>query len=529
MTSPTTPPPRGGPPKGALIALATVIVGAAVAGAFVLGRRSAGPGAQAPQPTGGTIAATSSGASATVEGLPPPPAQPVKLEVPADTSAPAFWVDVYSPGKVRAALVENAWLREEMKKPLGQGFVGGWAAFLGTSGEDLKAGFQGAVFNVVAGQLLNVPFRAVWFTSEERTGTPALVVPQPGSSATAAYDAMDKVARRTEMVAEHCPGEQTGPEGGIRLTRWLVAEQALWAGRGADRLVLGRHPASVLQGLCMDAVKLAAPEGVDVEVGLAPDALGREAQLLSHVMGLGADTRMQFAVEGTRLVGKGIVGSLQSEARLDSAPLSDDLLKLVPEESPVLLALQLKLPEQLSAETLKAYWTDKRYTGPTRTRQVALVWTPRGDASLPQEVALLWGRTEDALALRSIFNGNNELWRADVCNHHVLASSDEVLGRVRKACAGQVPNMLNAAGPVVQGLRAPTSVSFGVNTGRLLSLLTADGYLSEQQAAGAKKPMQQRTVPPEVEAARRDLETLPYVGLRGTVKGDSLVPGGFGT
>jgi hypothetical protein len=245
------------------------------------------------------------------------------------------------------------------------------------------------------------------------------------------------------------------------------------------------------------------------------------------VVGLGPDTRLQFAVEGTRLVGRGIAGALQGEPRLDSAPLSDDLLKLVPEETPVLLALQLKLPEQLSAESLKAYWEGKGSKGPTRTRQVALAWTPRGDAALPQEVALLWGRTEDAVALQGIFNGNNGLWRGDACKHHVLASTEDVLNRMRRACEGKVPNMLNAAGPVVQGLREPTSVSFGVHTGKLLSLLTADGYLSEQQV-DAKKPLP-RAAPPEIEAARRELEALPYVGLRGTVQGGSLVPGGFGS
>src|SRR5690606_37780670 len=138
--------------------------------------------------------------------------------------------------------------------------------------------------------------------------------------------------------------------------------------------------------------------------------------------------------------------------------------------------------------SLKAYWAGKPYKGATRTRQVALAWTPRGDASLPQEVALLWGRTEDAVALQSILSGPNSLWRGDACGHHVLASTEEVLNRLRRAFEGKVPNMLNAAGPVVQGLREPASVAFGLNTGKLLSLLTADGYLSEQQV-GVKKPL----------------------------------------
>ncbi len=160
-------------------------------------------------------------------------------------------------------------------------------------------------------------------------------------------------------------------------------------------------------------------------------------------------------------------------------------------------------------------------------RQVAVVWTPRGDFRHPQEVALLWGRPEDAPALETLFSGPNKLVRATLCGHHVLASGEDVLTRLRRACEGKSPNMLNAAGPVVEGLRAPTSVAFGVNTGRLLGLLAMDGYWSETQV-DVKKPLP-RAAPPEIEAARRDLETLPYVGLRGTVKEGSLVPGGFGS
>ena len=293
-------------------------------------------------------------------------------------------------------------------------------------------------------------------------------------------------------------------------------------------MVFARHPAVVLEALCADEALMKpgpAPQGVDLEVAFASARLGREAMDLGHVLGLGPDVRMQFGVEGNRLVGRGLAGAL-AEARLDSAAVSEDLLKLVPEETPVLLTLQLKLPETLTPDTLKAFWSNA-YQGPTRTRPVALTWTPRGDANLPTEVALLWGRMEDAEALGQMFSGKNALERATLCNHQVLASSADVLGRVRKACEGKSPNMLNAAGPVVQGLRAPGSVAFGVNTGRLLGLLLADGYGSEQRA-GVGKPLQ-RTAPPEIEAARRDLETLPYIGLRGTVQGNSLVPGGFGS
>ena len=103
------------------------------------------------------------------------------------------------------------------------------------------------------------------------------------------------------------------------------------------------------------------------------------------------------------------------------------------------------------------------------------------------------------------------------------------LQRLSRACTGQSPNLLNAAEPVLKGLRAQGSVAFGLHTGRLLGGLVADGYASRWTSSESDTPAPARVAPPEIEAARRDLETLPYVGLRGTVDGNRLVPGGFGS
>ncbi|WP_375765416.1 hypothetical protein NR798_27290 [Archangium gephyra] len=527
---PPAPSPKGGPPKALLVGIGVaVLVGVAVA-AFFIGRGTSTP-AKGPdgQVSSGPSGASGSGQSSVLQALPPAPGKPGQLEVPTEPVRPAFWVDVYAPGKVREALTGNAWLKEQLQKPLGKGFVGGWAAFLDTRGEDLGGSFQGAVFDVMAGQFLAAPFRMVWYSGENRAGTPAIIVPEPGNATMAAFDSMSGVVRRNELTAASCPGgEGEVPSEGFTLQRWLIAEQSLWAARTDDKLVFGRHPAVVLQGLCELHLDLEPPQGVDVELGFAPEPLGREAQMLTHVMGVANGIRLQFAVEGNRLVGRGISGPVADEPRLDSAPLSDELLKLIPEETPVLLTLQLKLPEQLDKDTLKAFWSGKGAAVPLRTRQVAMVWTPRGDVSLPTEVALLWGRPEDAQALGQLFSGPNKLESATLCGHHVLASTPDVLARLRKTCEGKGPNLLNAAAPVVQGLRAPGSVSFGVNTGRLLGMLLADGYWSQGPQADPGKP-RPRAAPPEIEAARRDLETLPYVGLRGTVDGNRLVPGGFGS
>lgn len=530
MTSPVSPPPPAkgpGPSSAVRIALVGALVVGVGVGAFVLGRKGSG-GSSGPAFSSGERQGPPS-AGATVEGMPDVPSTPTKMDVPGAIATAAIWVDVHAPGKVRDALARNAWLKEQLGKPLGQGFVSGWAAFLGSTGDDLKASFKGAVLDVVAGQLLDAPFRTVWFSGDTQAGTPAFIVPKANAKSKAAWDALDAVAKRGEMTADRCPGSALkAPDGDFHLSRWLVAEQLLWAARTEDRLVLARHPVVVLQGLCTPLPELDADDGVDVEVGFDPDAYGREAQLMTHVLGMTGDTRLQFGVDADRLVGRGIAGKvLEKVMPLDNAPLSDDLLKLVPEETPVLLAFQIKLPETLEPEALKTFWKEGG-EGKTRTRQVALVWTPRGIASLELELALLWGSEQDAEGVRALFSGGaRTLKSATLCKHVVLATSDAELERLKKACEGRGPNLLNAAGPVVSGLRAPASVVFGINTGRLLSGLAMDGYTSEARV-DRSSPLP-KAAPPEIEAARRDLESLPYVGLRGTVKGNALVPGGFGT
>jgi hypothetical protein len=70
---------------------------------------------------------------------------------------------------------------------------------------------------------------------------------------------------------------------------------------------------------------------------------------------------------------------------------------------------------------------------------------------------------------------------------------------------------------VVAGLRQESSVGLGVNLGAVLSRLVSDAHASE---SGGKQA-------PEIEAARRLLEELPFIGVRGVAKDGALVPGGF--
>ncbi|HEX8539414.1 MAG TPA: hypothetical protein VF664_18255, partial [Cystobacter sp.] len=140
-----------------------------IAAAFFLGRGSTTSPSSSDAPGASSSGDAPSG-TGLLQALPPAPDKPRKMDVPSEAVRPAFWVDVYTPGEVREALTGNAWLQEQLRKPLGQGFVGGWAAMLGTRSEELGLGFKGAVFELLAGQLLSAPFRVVWFSGDTRTG-----------------------------------------------------------------------------------------------------------------------------------------------------------------------------------------------------------------------------------------------------------------------------------------------------------------------------------------------------------------------
>ncbi|MGB8929850.1 MAG: hypothetical protein WCC48_01225, partial [Anaeromyxobacteraceae bacterium] len=211
------------------------------------------------------------------------------------------------------------------------------------------------------------------------------------------------------------------------------------------------------------------------------------------------------------------VGALDAPGRLASAAPSELLLRLIPADSGVVLLAALKLPDPLDRKSLKAHLAG-RWSGVTRPRTFAVIWNPSGARDRVPEVAILWPDGDRAL-LDDAFSGPNELVRRRACGHEILASTAAVATAVARACGESTPSILASAPPVVGGLREPLSIELGVNVGGVLSRLVADAW-------GAEKG--DKTAPvPEIEAARRLLEELPFVGLRGVAKGDALVPGGF--
>jgi hypothetical protein len=489
--------------KRPVIVLVAVVAAAAIATAVVvLGRR---PGRLARKQ----------------DGKPP-----VTLAVSTVPPEPSVWIDVHAPEKAWKAVRGNAWLAKVASAPLGQGLTTGWAGFLSTRGQDVADAFPGVLLDVVSGKLLADPFRVVFFSGPAATGAPAFVVPRPSSAAESAYDLLEGLARNGSFGATHCPGAkppepppegQPAPPPAIVISRWLVAEHAVFAAKRDGRIVVAKNPIAVLQALCALPPDVPTAQGIDVSLSFSRDALGREAQLAASLLGLGKAPRLAFALEGDRLEPKGILGELGEPGRLDKAAPSEALLKLVPADAGVVILATLRLPDKLSTETLAAH-LDRSYRGAYAARTVAVVWNPRGADRLATEVAVLWP-DRDAALLREAFSGPNRMDRRRACGHEVYASTGSLAQSLLRACEGKSPSLLDAPPVVAQGLRAPTSFSVGVSLGAVLSRLLGDAW--------AEDPQNRTRDATDIDAARRTLEELPFLGLRGVAEGSSLVPGGF--
>jgi hypothetical protein len=439
---------------------------------------------------------------------------------------PSVWLDVHAPEKVWKALRTNPWLGRAASDPLGQGMTTGWAGFLATRGTDMAGAFDGVVFDVVTGKLLADPFRVVFFSGPSATGTPAIVVPKPSSAAVSAFELLDRIARNGSASATHCPGQkppeptpsgQPEPPPAMVVSRWLIAEHALFAAQKEGRIVIARRPESVIQALCAAPPEVPATQGVDVSLSFAREALGRESQVAAELLGLGPAPRLAFAIEGDRLEPRGVLGQLAEPGRLDKAAPPESLLKLVPADAGVVLLATLRLPEKLDRESLRQH-LEKKYQGAYAARTIALVWNPRGADKLPTDVAVVWPE-RDAGFLRDAFSGPNRMEHRRQCGHEVFASNGPLATAMQRSCEGKAPSVLNAAPQVAEGLRSPVSFGVGANLGVLLSRVLADAWTEDAASKGKNSP--------EVEAAMRLLEELPFLGLRGVTDGRSLVPGGF--
>lgn len=449
----------------------------------------------------------------------PPEPSAARLDLPAEAPVASLWIDVHAPAEVWRAARANGWLSRALADPLGQGFAAGWSGFLGTRGEDVAGAFEGKVMDLVADRLLADPFRVVFYSGASATGAPALLVPEPSAASRRAFEVLERVARSGGTSAERCPGPETpGAEAApVAISRWLLADHAVFAGEREGRIALAKNPLAVLQGLCAPPPTVPAPKGVHLSVGISPGGLGREAQLAAALLGLGTSARATFAVEGDRLVPRGLAGDLGAPGRLGAAAPADALLRLVPADAGAVAIASIQLPDPLTRQALAEHLKGA-FAGRTAPRTVALVWKPHGDGALPTEVALAWPE-RDAEALRDAFSGPNRMERRRACGHEILASTGALASAMARACERKGPSILDGAPPVVEGLRASTSIGIGLDLGLVLSRLVGDAW--DAEGGEGKRPS------PEVESARRLLEELPFMGLRGVAKDGELVPGGY--
>lgn len=464
------------------------------------------------------------------------PIKTVEMTVPLDATLDAAWLDVNQPVALRQAAEKNQWLQEVLASPLGRGFSASWTAFFSSKGEDFGAGFKGSVAAFFFDKLLAQPFSIVWFGGDGTTGAPALVVDAPSSAATAALAVLETAAGRGAYSVTHCPGDSAPPPGPPKepggepvpplakytIVRLSIGEQALFAASTDKRLVFAAKPTAALHGLCVDSSTHKRGSAA-LELSARPERFGREAQTLGAVVGLGEELRLAFALtEAGALTPLGIAAPLAAAGRLGTAALSDDLLKLIPEDMPMAAAFVLNLPEQLNQTTLAAHLkaNDKGASGKVLARQVAVVWNPHGTRGTP-EIALLWGRQEDEAALKAIFSGPNALLVSKACAHLVFASTKALSDRLERSCRGATPSRANAAPTIVSGAKVPSSIGVHLNLPAFADGLLNDAYTAERRAQDKGKP------PPEIEDARAKLRALPFFGFRGKVEGAALVGEGF--
>lgn len=444
------------------------------------------------------------------------------IVVPEQPLTASILVRVQDPVAVRHVADSSQWLKDAVRSPLGQGFLGAWAGFFGSRGEDLQASFKGTVLDYLLGELTARPVQVIWFGGGDAPGVPALVVDDPSSGARDAIRALAKITEYGTATATHCPGD-TPPEPNkdkdgkevpppIRYTfsRLLIADQAIFAMVTDKRLVMSPKPLGALAGVCGKFVE--APQGA-MSLALNLAAFGREAQQLAALLGIGDSATLSFDVKNDRLEPRGISAVLKN-ARLKVQALDEQALKTIPEKTPVVLSVALDLPTDLSASSLQAFL--KNTAGPTTPRQVTILWSPSAkdnSAKANTEVAVVWSRPQDEKALRSIFSGPNALRHETVCGQHLMASSAKLLGEMVDACNGKLPSLASAAPAVVAGLRDADSVTLLVHLGHFAAGLLRSAY------DGASVP--------EIAAAAQQLEELPALGFAGAAQGTTLAPKGF--
>ena len=279
------------------------------------------------------------------------------------------------------------------------------------------------------------------------------MLPRPSSTSRGAYQVLNAAAENGRYLAARCPGDEKDLPEKLSISRWLIAEHAVFASEHGGRIALAKNPLTVVQALCAELPKVKADRGIDLSLTVMKDGLGREALLGATLLGLAEESTFLFAVEGNRLLPHGISGKLAAPSHLDAASPRDELLRLVPSDTGVLLLATLNLPDPMDKASMKEHLSGT-YHGKLASRTVALVWNP---TPLDTQLALVWPE-RDARALKEAFSGPNALLERRLCGHVVLSSAAALSAAMERSCAGRGTSLLNGPPSVVAGLKLPASL-----------------------------------------------------------------------
>jgi hypothetical protein len=450
----------------------------------------------------------------------------------ADVAAASVWIDIAKPAVLKTVLRENAWLKRVGEAPLGRGFLGEWAGLLGTASDDvgLEKLSQGAIADLLTDKVFVQPVRVTFFEGWGGAA-PVLSVTRPDAAVSTTYAAMTLGLERGGYTVDGCIGEPPAPTdtdadgkrvknpSEIVISRLVVADKVVFAANTRGRLAFSVDARSLWNALCAPLPDVAARADADVVIAMAPAQVGRDAHALFGLLGLSDTVSLAMKVDGQRLIPVGIEGALKNATRLDSTPISDDTWALVPEDVPVVVGVNVRLPTALSTESLKKFYETGE--GQTSTRQIVFVWQPHGDNQAPTDVAVIWSDPNDRAALETMFSGPNPMTIRSVCGRVVASSTTSLLSRIEGACSKAAPSVVFAEPAIKAGLEKGWSVGVIVDMGRLGAELMSDGY----RTAVAKDP--KKAPPPEIEQAKVLLRELPRMGFVGEKVESALRPRGF--
>lgn len=445
-------------------------------------------------------------------------------EVPPLAKA-AIVLDLYDTSALAHVATSNAWLRDTIASPLGQGFWGAWLGVFGTRGADFGGHFSGTLFEAGVKAIEGELTRIVWFTQGSASSAPALLIEKPSSSAKALFGGVAAAAARQTFHITSCPLPVVDPADEeaaktpkkeptaadkVDVVRWSLAGKSLYVTERNERIAVSSNADASLNAACGELpVRSSTPKSA-MALQLLTQNMHRETQVLPKLLGLGEVIRFDVAVKGDTLEPLGIAGNVEN-ARLANAAIDPKLLAVFAEDTPFVFAANVALPAKLASEALSAFYADSKGAV---TRQVVVGWNPRGAGE--SDVLVAWSKADDAASLKALFTG--AVWVDTACSTVVIASNKPALETARRVCNGKQPSLAHLAKPVVDHLGRDAAVNVSLQPGKLLSHLMLDAYKTS-----TKEP----ALPPEIDDAQKRLEQLPFIGFAGALSGQTLVGAGY--